>query len=356
MPGLNMGGLRTSSIGLIGLILIALSSADGYARDQEEPSITPLRTVHATPPRPGPRIWKFTKGYSTVLVLGTVQPLRKGLFIDTRSVEAAISASDVVLSSPGVTIEHDGGFFGGLLLWPSIRKLKFLDGDRTLRDALTGAEYARWNELKHRYHLRDASIERMRPMYAAWKAHDTALRTSEIRTDSHLSKAILQAARRHRKPIVDARFSVPVKAAKQTIQRFHIDPALDRRCFVDATSSLQPWLDRVDEIGRAWADGDIEADVLLHAPSSPSRCWVRLTNDAIANTMNLNLDVESRTHWLEALRSTTSRHNIVFTTLPLEDLLHSKGMAAALMEEGYTSDAGAIAGDQPFPSYPTSVN
>lgn len=352
-----MGELHAPSLGLIALVLIAISSANGYARDQEEPVITDLRTIHATAPSPGPRIWKFTKGYSTLLVLGTVQPLRKDLAIDTRNVEAAISTSDVVLSSPGVTIEHDGRFLSSLMLWPSIRKIKLLEGRRTLRDALTDAEYAKWNELKHRYRLHDASIERMRPMYAAWRVHETALKLSGARTGSRLSRAVLQTARKHRKPIVDARFPLQVKSAKQAIQSFHVDPALDHKCFTDATSSLQPWLDRVDEIGRAWAEGDIEADALLRAPPSPSRCWVRLTNDAIANTMNLNLDVESRSHWLEALRSTTSRHSIVFTTLPLEDLLHSKGMAAVLMEEGYTSDAGASLGEQPpSPGHATSVN
>ncbi len=130
------------------------------------------------PLSPGPRIWQFRKGSSTLLVLGTIQPLRKSLSIDTRSVEAAISTSDAILSPPGVTVEHDGGVFRSLILWPAIRKLKFLSGRKTLRDELTEEEYTRLSDLKILYGLHDASIERMRPMYAAWKIHDAALQFS----------------------------------------------------------------------------------------------------------------------------------------------------------------------------------
>ncbi len=357
MPGLNMDGLDFASLTLAALVLIAAPPSNAYANGQEEPSTTILPAVHAIHSTPGPRIWQFKRGSSILLVLGTIQPLRESLSVDTRGIEAAISTSQAIVSSPGVTMEHDGGLLRSLMLWPSIRKLKFLADDRTLRDELTLSEYTKWSELKHLYDLRDASIERMRPMYAAWRVHDAALKLSGARTGRPLSQSIERMARKHRIPIVNARFAMPVKADRRTIQSFHIDSANDHKCFTEATSSLQPWLDEVDELGRAWAEGDIESRALLQAPPSPSRCWVRLTNDAIGNTMNLNLDVESRKHWITVLHSTASRYNRVFTTLPLEDLLHSKGMAALLIEEGYIPDAEVFFGDQPqSPDHAASRN
>ena len=357
MPGLNMEGSNFAPLTLAALLLIPASSSNASTKGQGEPSTTSLPAVHAIHSTPGPRIWQFKKGSTTLLVLGTVQPLRQSLPIDTRGIEAAISTSEAILSSPGVTMEHDGGLLRSLMLWPSIRKLKFLADGRTLRDELTVNEYMKWSELKHLYGMRDASTERMRPMYAAWKVHDAALKLSGIRTGRPLSQSIERMARQHRIPIVNARFAMPVKADRKTIQRFHIDSANDHKCFAEATSSLQPWLDEVDELGRAWAEGDIDSRALLQAPPSPSRCWVRLTNDAIGNTMNLNLDVASRLHWVKVLHSTTSRYNRVFTTLPLQDLLHSKGMAAVLLEEGYIPDAEVFFGDQPqSPDHATSRN
>jgi len=341
-----MGGLRVLSLVPAALALSSPSHANEYAGYLEKPNIPVLQAIHAVHPSTGPRIWQFRKESSIVLVLGTIHPLSESLSIDTRGMEAAISASDAVLTSPGVAIANHGGVFRSLMLWPSIRKLKLLEDDRTLRDALSDADYTRWAELKHRYHLRGTNVERMRPMYAAWKAHDAALRLAGVRTDSPVSNVITQIARKHRTPIVNARFTLPIRSAKQTILNFHIDPGSDYRCFIDATSSLQPWLEHVDEIGRAWAEGDIEASALRNAPSPPSRCWVRLTNDAIASTVNLDLDVQSRTHWVKALRSASLQHRVVFTTLPLEDLLDSKGMAAVLIEEGYIADAGTFFGDQ----------
>lgn len=344
-----MDQFHSPSITLAAIALMAMAPINGYATDQENADATHLPAIHAVHSAPGPRIWQFRKGSSTLLVLGTIQPLRKSLSIDTRSVEAAISRSDAILSPPGVTVEHDGGVFRSLILWPAIRKLKFLSGRRTLRDELTEEEYTRLSDLKILYGLHDASIERMRPMYAAWKIHDAALQFSGARAGEPLSRAIDRMARDHGIPMINARFPMLVRGARETIQNFHIDSVKDRKCFSDATSSLRPWLDNLDELGHAWAEGDIESGALLHAPPSPSRCWARLTNDAIATTMNIDLDIQRRTHWVAVLRSTTSRHSTVFTTLPLDDLLHSRGMAAVLVDEGYIPDARVFFGDQPRP-------
>lgn len=344
-------------LSLIAITLPSLSSASDPADDHRENDIADLQAINAIRPASGPRIWKFTKGTSTLLVLGTVQPLREDLPIDTRGLEAAISMADAVLGPPGVTIEHDRGLIRGLFLWPSIRRLRFLEDGRTLRDVLPAAEYSRWNELKHRYKLSGSSIERIRPMYAAWKIYDAALKADGFQADGAISQNISRIARKQQTPVASARFTLSIEDAEQAIGSFHIDPEHDRTCFMEATSSLEAWLDRADEIGRAWAMGDIETGALRNVPPSPSRCWARLTNDAIAAGRNLDLDVLVRSQWISTLRSLASEQRVIFTTLPLTDLTHSSGMAEALMNEGFHLDAERYFGDQlPSPKNTASGN
>jgi len=115
--------------------------------------------------RPGPGVWKVSKGDHVMWVFGLYSPLPQKMEWDASRVERLVGKSQEVLMPPGFSIGV--GFFRGLTLLPTMVGLeKNPDGAR-LKDVLPADVYARWQVQKGKYIGDDDGVERVRPFFAA---------------------------------------------------------------------------------------------------------------------------------------------------------------------------------------------
>ena len=104
-----------------GLLVALIAALAPFAVRADEPPVTDwssnIETVVVTAKRPGPLIWRVTKGSSTVLILGTIAPMPRDFAWNEDGVRAAIKGARQVLLPPKASV----GLFEGLwfLAWNS---------------------------------------------------------------------------------------------------------------------------------------------------------------------------------------------------------------------------------------------
>lgn len=319
-------------IALVGSLTIMEAVAADQSTASALPGIVDLPSVAAARPTSGPRIWTFVKGNTTLRVLGTVQPLPRNLQFDTNGIFEALQSSDALLTGEGVVTGEGVGPVRGLLLLPSMRRLKRNASDRTLRDILSDSDYREWRRLSDPYVSGMPDVEKMRPMYAAGALYEAAIAGGRLHRHHPAKDSIAGMAKKLGKPSIDGRLHVHVERPKEAIEAFHVDEEDDLSCFREVLRRLPPWLGTAQQAGSEWSSGSYRS-----IPPAPPRCWSWLTNQAIARTQGISLDQAVRQHWMRSLDSATRTHSNIFTTMPIEDLKDGNGLASALLDDGYIS-------------------
>ena len=114
--------------------------------------------------RPGPGVWKVSKGTHVMWVFGTYSPLPQKMQWDASRVERLVAKSEEVLMPP-VAKAHIG-FFRGLTALPSLIGIKRNPDDAVLHDVVPSDVYAHWTLLKAKYIGNDDGVEHYRPVFA----------------------------------------------------------------------------------------------------------------------------------------------------------------------------------------------
>ncbi|MEO7208165.1 MAG: hypothetical protein ABI145_15615, partial [Steroidobacteraceae bacterium] len=86
----------------------AVFGTNTYARSPSASS-TPIDEILVTGERPGPGLWRVSKGDHDLWILATLTPLPKGMTWRSKAVEARIARSQIVLAPP--EIAADTGIF-----------------------------------------------------------------------------------------------------------------------------------------------------------------------------------------------------------------------------------------------------
>ncbi|WP_185750142.1 TraB/GumN family protein [Stenotrophomonas sp. 278] len=321
-----------ATLALVGCLVIMEAFAADQSAARAMRGIVDLPTVTADRPTSGPRIWTFVKGSTTLRVLGTVQPLPRDLQFDTSGILDALQTSDALLTGEGVVTGEGVGLVRGLLLLPSMRRLKRNTSDRTLRDILSDTDYQEWRRLSDPYLSGMPDVERMRPMYAAGALYEAAIARERLHRHHPAKSSISGMARTLGIPLIDGRLHVRIAHPKEAINAFHVDKEDDLRCFREVLRRLPPWLGTAKQAGNEWSSGSYR-----NIPQAPPRCWSWLTNQAIARTQGILLEQAVRQQWMRSLDSAASMHSNIFTTMPIEDLESGSGLASALFDDGYIS-------------------
>ncbi|HVX06010.1 MAG TPA: TraB/GumN family protein, partial [Rhodanobacteraceae bacterium] len=160
-------------------------------------SITTLQAVTVTGVVPGPGLWKVTRGDHVLWILGVVPTLPAGIEWRSSQVAQTIAASQSVLDTPGVKLKVDTNWFGKLFLLPTLYRAQRNPDGKTLHDVLPPATYARWYYVRQRYFGDDYSVERYRPIVAAWKLMKQAMKANGLRNDGEVTGAVAAIAKQH---------------------------------------------------------------------------------------------------------------------------------------------------------------
>lgn len=213
---------------------------------------------------PGPAIWRVQKGDATLIIVGSVTPLRHLQKWDTRRVEHALDGADLLLMPPaaktGVT-DVAKLMFGGL------GKLR-QPGGRTLEGALPPELRARFVEARTRAR-KDAK------RYASWKPAVAGFMVLEdFRESAGLSDAkpgstILRMAEAKR---VKVKPMTQLRTAGLASSIGKLSDAQNLECLDGALTELER--EGADPVGfgDAWANGDLHRVRATYGALPLERC------------------------------------------------------------------------------------
>lgn len=333
--------MRTSHVLLALLLPVASAASAQSPTPVPQASATEGRVLDNTVVRaPGPGLWRVQRGENTMWILGTVSPLPAGMVWNSARMRAVVASADEVMYEPSVMVDADVGFFGKLALLPSLIGIRDLPDDAKLRDVVPAASYARWLRLKQRYIGNDSGIESWRPIFAAAKLYDEALKSRRLSSKRVVSDALGDALKARGLKGVASSAKVTIPNPKKAVKEFKGTQLADVQCFDRLLDRVENDLDALQARAEAWATGDIATLRRLDRPDPADACENAVLSGAFAQKYGLDrLEAQAKAKWLAEAESTLGRHRVTFATLPMRELLASNGLAASLAAKGYAVDA-----------------
>ena len=311
-------------------------------------SITTLQAITVTGVVPGPGLWKVTRGDHVLWILGVVPTLPAGIEWRSSQVAQTIAASQAVLDAPGVKLKVDTNWFGKLFLLPTVYRAQRNPDGKTLHDVLPAATYARWYYARQRYFGDDYSIERYRPIVAAWKLMKQAMKANGLRNDGEVTGTVAAMAKQHGVKVVKPETTLEIREPRQAVKAFAASNLDGITCLDVVLDAVGHELPNFRARANAWATGDI--DTLRKVPEGAYRdtCRSAITGAGFAKSLGINnLPMRVEGAWLAAADAALASNVQSFAVLPMHDLLDPNGYLAALQARGYavTAPDASLAGD-----------
>jgi hypothetical protein len=310
--------------------------ADAPAIAAEEP--VPA-TVVVEGRRPGPGVWKVSKGDHVMWVFGTYAPLPQKMEWDSARVERLVAKSQEVLTRPGARMEV--GFFRGLTLLPTAIGIDKNPDGATLRDVLPADVYARWQVLKGKYIGDNDSIERRRPIFVADTLLGAGIGKSGLTQNTGVEELIEKAAKRDKVKITSTTLSMEVDDPRGLMKEFKKSQVEDVACFTKTLERLEGDIDAMRVRANAWANGNIAEISSLDYAERDKAC-----NDAIFNSEFAkhspafqHLPERIRANWVKLAEKALADNASTFALLPMKDVVGPASYLADLQAQGYTVES-----------------
>lgn len=316
------------------LPLTAWSQADPAPT---EPAVeAPPETILLVGQRPGPGLWKVSKGDHVLWVFGTYSPLPQKMEWRSQQVETVLSQSQEYLTPPRARFEV--GFFKSLTMLPTLIGLEKNPDGATLHDVLSPEVYARWEPLKAKYLGKNTSIERERPIFAAQTLYEAGLKQSGLISGGEVGKKIDGLVKQYKLKVTDTGVELDTSNARETLGEFKKTQLADTACFTKTLDRLENDLDAMRVRANAWAKGNIEVIQKLSFPDQKAAC-----NDAMLNAEFVkkqpalqNVKERVRSSWLAAAEKALDSNTTSFAMLSMANILGDEdNYLNALKSKGY---------------------
>ncbi|GMU43973.1 MAG: TraB/GumN family protein [Xanthomonadales bacterium] len=295
-----------------------------------------LEAVVVSGVQPGPGLWRVSRDRRVLWVLGTQSPLPRRFEWEAREVREVIAASQAVILGVSVQLKEEIGFFRGLTLLPAALSSRKDPQRKPLRELVPAQDYARWLALKAKYLGRDRGVEKQRPIFAAGKLYEKAVRRSGLSFDPVIGDLVRRTAKKHDVPLIEAEIRIDIGDPRQAIRDFADHRLDDVECFRKTLTRLETDLDVMRERANAWATGDIAGLRDLPFEDQTRTCTDAFLSSAFIRERGLDdLRQRARAAWLEAAEKALAENASTFAMLPMADLLKPDGYLAALRERGY---------------------
>lgn len=326
--------LRTSCISLLMLMSVTASAQTGAPA----PVLDPTETVLVVGQRPGPGMWKVSKGDHVLWVFATYSPLPSKMQWRSQQVEAVIARSDVYLSPP--TLGASVGVLGGLKMLPHLVGMRNNPGGAMLRDVVPPEVYARWRVLKAKYGVSD-DAEKERPVFAAEKLYRAALQHAGLATSDDVAKSITTMLEKKNIKVIASHVQLDVPNPGKTLKQFKQSSMDDGACFKTTIERLEGDVEAMRERANAWAKGDLSAIRALSFADRDAACQSAFTSSpALRDGLELEgAEKRVRKLWLEAAEHALATYPNSFAMLKLSNVLRSDYVMSELETRGYTVEA-----------------
>ncbi len=294
------------------------------------------QTVLVSGSRPGPGMWKVSKGDHVMWVFGSYSPLPTKMEWRSRNVEKIIANSQEYLKAPG-----SGVGFG----WNSLVAVPFLFGiknnpDGELKNLVPPDVYARWQPMKQKYFDNDDDVERERPSFIAGQLKSRALKEASLTGGSDIIKTIGKLAEKHKLKITDASVHVQIKDPGKAVREFKKSPMDDVPCLIKTIERLENELDLMRARANAWAVGEID-DIRKLNYAEREACQQALTSSSLAKNQPeiKTLQERSAASWVAAAEKALAANTSTFAVVDIKEIFDPKGVIATLQAKGYTVEA-----------------
>lgn len=318
-----------------------------------EAALATLQTVVVTGIQPGPGLWQIRKGEHTLWVMATLSPLPKRMEWEPRELDALVARADRVLTSPGVDVDADIGFFGSLRLLPTALRARNNPDDRTLAEVLPPELYARWEVQKAKYLGRDRGVEKRRPVFAAYELMDEALSDLDLKRKNIVWDRVERIAKRNDRDIVRVGVSIKVEDPRDALKEFERSAIDDLGCMEATLARLETDTANMVERANAWAVGDLRTLEDLRVESEIRACALALLGtDALKKRGFDDLPRRVVDEWVRVAEESLAEHATTVAVADFQVLTNDDGLLAAMRAKGYTiiapgeamTDDGAIDG------------
>lgn len=313
-------------------------------------SVPLLEAVTVSGVQPGPGLWRATRNGHTLLILGTLSPLPGNITWKTDEIDDALAHAGALILPPHTEIKPNVGFFGKLLLLPSLIGVRNSPDGRTLQETVPPDVYARWLAVKAKYIGDERKVERYRPIFAAVELYKQAVKKSGLRKSGYISDAVVDMAKKHGVKQVPVDYTLLVNDPRAAVKEFKRSTLDDVSCFTQSVDNIEPQLAAMKERANAWAMGDVASLVDERRAKQISTCLDAATDSGVAQKIGLtDVPAQVRTRWLATVDAQVNQNEQTVAIVPLDDLLGSQGYLSALAAKGFKvespDDGDASAGN-----------
>jgi len=319
------------------------------ASPQGEDTPAALQALEAAPSqvvvsgrRPGPGVWKVSKGNHVMWVFGVYSPLPRNMAWDAARVERLLAQSQVLLAPPSASAHV--GFFKGLTLLPQLPRLigirKNPDG-ATLQEVLPAEVYTHWTALKGKYIGDDKDVERLRPLFAAQRLQAAGRDKSGL-ANGGVRDRIFQIAKANKVKVMQTGFEMKLDNVGKAIGEFKKNQLNDAACLAKTLDSLEQDLGAMQQRANAWANGNIAEIEGLDYTTQAEACDEAILSSAAADQANPDfraIHERLRATWLDAAEKAMAENASTFAVLEMKDVFDPRGYLGALRAKGYTVES-----------------
>lgn len=293
------------------------------------------QTILVSGQRPGPGLWKVSKGEHVMWVFGAYDALPKSIEWRSKEAERKIAQSQEFLGGPGMGVGVG---------WSAVTALPFMIGFKknpdgvTLKDLLSPELYARWVPLKQKYFANDDDIERERPVFVAQELYRRALVEAGLAKGTEPREVLGKLAEKHKVKYTATRVQIQVREPVKTVREFKKTVMEDVPCLTATMNSLGTDIEAIRVRANAWAVGELDAIEKLNFDERETACTNAFLSSAVTRLQPEILTAKARSmeNWMLAVDKALENNTTTFTVLSMKDVLSPQGALAKLKAKGYT--------------------
>ena len=309
------------------LSCFASAAATAAAPDSPDPKVA---EVEVTGERPGPNLWRVSNGDHVVWLMGTLDPLPKGITWRSQEIEAVLGEVKQLLPSrPDVDVS--AGPITLVRTYFQWRRVKKIPGKETLKDWLPPGLYARLNALKARYKVSDNDIDKLTPVLAATRLYARALDISKLSSGDGIERSVIRLARKHNVQVTQTQLKV--EDPREVVTQFgEIPRNVQVSCLEAIVEHLEKDMETMKAQANAWALGDVATLRALPYPKEIEVCTQALETSDRMKRLIESIDAG----WNKSVDAALSgRGKPTLAVKPIYELLGANGTIEKLRARGF---------------------
>jgi uncharacterized protein YbaP (TraB family) len=296
----------------------------------ESASEAGIESVEVIGERPGPGLWRVSRGERSVYILGTLSPTPRKMVWRSRQVEAVLDdAAQVIPERPSVDLK--AGPIRLIKLYRQWRKLRVNPGNAQLDSVLPAPLFARFEALRQKYAPRDDDLLELRPLLAATGLYQAAVESVGLKFNDKVVDQVRKEARQRKVPVLEIEQKLDDPQAVLA-DLANMNPATEQACLAATVARLEVELNSLRDRAAAWAVGDIARLRSQSAEEQQNACLGALNSAPRVAAITAEFD----RRWFEAVVKALETQEVTLAITPIGRLLRKDGVLAQLQARGYT--------------------